>query len=304
MAREISPICDFIFGSIRTCLPTYKVEVDLTVRTVKGIYTYKKDHTSESTTFTPWSKKVILFPSLRWKIQAFKNDKRQNMTKPWNDGNNVQFSAPPKMLRNLRKHTSGKIRTRWSGRNWFNPIKVRRPNTPDTKVSDLNKTDIVVPIPRKACDNFGLSCSYCKQGVLHPSPQEFDWPSKDRDGTKAKAREQNKSLIDFNDPKPQTNMEQTTDIDKVGFSKLQIGQDDLKEEPLVVARLLIPQPTVTEPLEQVIENTNGEGLLEVEKRLQREEEHHELYNRIYMGQLSDEEDSSTDTDDSHYTYFG
>ena len=31
------------------------------------------------------------------------------------------------------------------------------------------------------------------------------------------------------------------------------------------------------------ENTNAEGLLEAEKRLQREEEQYELYDRTYMG---------------------
>ena len=65
MAREISPACDFIFSSIRTSLPTDMVDVDLTIRTVKGIYMYRKDHTAESTIFTPWSKKVIPFPSFR-----------------------------------------------------------------------------------------------------------------------------------------------------------------------------------------------------------------------------------------------
>ena len=103
MAREISPICNVIFRLIRTCLPTDMVDTDLHVRTVKGIYTYRKDHTTESMIFTPWSKKVIPFPSLRWKIQAFQYDKRQEMTIPWNDGNTFQFSAPPKMPRNLRK---------------------------------------------------------------------------------------------------------------------------------------------------------------------------------------------------------
>ena len=53
MAREIRTVCDFIFGSIRTSLPTDTVHIDLTIRTVKGIYTYRKDHTTESTIFTP-----------------------------------------------------------------------------------------------------------------------------------------------------------------------------------------------------------------------------------------------------------
>ena len=82
MAREISLVCDFIFGFIHTCLPTDTVDVELTIKTVKGIYTYCKDHTMELTIFTPWSKSVIPFPSQRCKIQLFKNDNRQQTMMP------------------------------------------------------------------------------------------------------------------------------------------------------------------------------------------------------------------------------
>ena len=91
--HEISPICDFLFGSISTSLPTDKVDVELTVQMVKGIYMYRKDHTTESTIFTPWSKKVIPFPSLKCKIQAYQGDKRNETELPWNNGNTFQFSA-------------------------------------------------------------------------------------------------------------------------------------------------------------------------------------------------------------------
>ena len=62
MAREISAVCDIIFGSIRTSLPTDIVDVDLTVRMVNGIYIYCKDHTADSTIFTQWSKSVMPSP--------------------------------------------------------------------------------------------------------------------------------------------------------------------------------------------------------------------------------------------------
>ena len=52
MAREISPVCNFIFGSVCTCLPTDMVDVELTIKTVKGMYTYHKDHTAESMVFS------------------------------------------------------------------------------------------------------------------------------------------------------------------------------------------------------------------------------------------------------------
>ena len=64
MAREINPVFDFIFASIHTCLLMDTVDVELTIRTVKGIYIYHKDHTMESTVFLSWSKTVIPFPFL------------------------------------------------------------------------------------------------------------------------------------------------------------------------------------------------------------------------------------------------
>ena len=44
-------MCNFIFGSIHTALPTDTVDVELMIQRVKGIYTYTKDHTAESTVF-------------------------------------------------------------------------------------------------------------------------------------------------------------------------------------------------------------------------------------------------------------
>ena len=173
----------------------------------------------------------------------------------------------------------------------------------DTKVSDLNIIDIVAPTPRKACNSFGLSCAYCMQDALHPLPQDSYWSSEDWDGVKDKKREESKSLIDFSDPKPKVDTEQATHIDEVPFSKLQIGQDNQKEEPLEVTELLVPPPPMTEVSDDTAENTNGEELMEVEKRLQREEEKYEMYNGIYVGQLSDKEDSNTDTNETGYTYF-
>ena len=61
MAREISPVLDFIFGSIRTGLPMDTVDVELMVRMVKGIYMYRKKHMTESTVFSPWSRTVTPF---------------------------------------------------------------------------------------------------------------------------------------------------------------------------------------------------------------------------------------------------
>ena len=65
MAREINRVCDFFFGFMHMNLPIDTVDVELTLRTVQGIYIYCKDHTAETTIFTAWSKSVTPFPSLR-----------------------------------------------------------------------------------------------------------------------------------------------------------------------------------------------------------------------------------------------
>ena len=65
-----------------------------------------------------------------------------------------------------------------------------------------------------------------------------------------------------------------------------IVQDEQKKEPLEVMKSLVPPPppppSVTETSDDTVGNTNGEELMEVERKLQREEESYAMYNRIYM----------------------
>ena len=177
-----------------------------------------------------------------------------------------------------------------------------RPNASDSKVSELDKIDIKTLNLTKVWDRFGLSCSYCKQGALHPLPQESGWSSEDWDGTKAKAREQTNTLKDYNTSRPHTDNDQTTDANKVAFSKLQIRQSDLREELREVTDSLIP-PSLTETPEDVTGKNDGKELSDIERKLQEEEESYDQYHRIYMGQLSEEEESDTQSHCSTYRYF-
>ena len=109
MAREISPVCDFIFGSICTGLPTDTVDIELTISIIKGIYMYRKDHMAKSMVFSPWSSTIIPFPSLHRKIQAFPDENRHMLA--WDNNNAMpHFSTPPKPK---CKHAPGKTRVRW-----------------------------------------------------------------------------------------------------------------------------------------------------------------------------------------------
>ena len=87
------PICKFLTGSLRITLMTDTVDVELTVWMVKGIYVYRKDHTMESTIVTSWSKNVTPFPSLRHKIEAYKDKQRDKKVLQWT--NSFQFPTDP-----------------------------------------------------------------------------------------------------------------------------------------------------------------------------------------------------------------
>ena len=54
---------------------------------------------------------------------------------------------------------------------------------------------------------------------------------------------------------------------------------------------------------EVTEDTNREELSEAEKRLQQEEEKYDLYKRVYVGQLSEKDQSDTDSDYLTCSYF-
>ena len=66
-------------------------------------------------------------------------------------------------------------------------------------------------------------------------------------------------------PRPQTDTDQKTDVNKLALSKLQIRQTDLKEELVNVTDSLIPPP-ITKAVEERAEKNDSHELCKVEKR--------------------------------------
>ena len=113
------------------------------------------------------------------------------MRKSYQWGNTFKFSAPPATQTNQRKRAPGKIRARWFNKARYNPMKMKRPNTPDLTVTNMDMTDLdkmKAPLSVKVCDRFGLMCQFCKQSALHPPLQESDWRDEDWTGDQTKAQ--------------------------------------------------------------------------------------------------------------------
>ena len=116
------------------------------------------------------------FPLPRHKIQAYKDNQRNWTDVQW--GNAFQFSAPPVTQASRRKRAPGKIRAWQTIKARYNLRKTMRPNTPKGPVTNLDSTDMdkaKALLSVKVCERFRPSCLFCKQNILHLSPQELDW---------------------------------------------------------------------------------------------------------------------------------
>ena len=59
---------DLIFGILYCNLQKDTIDVDLKICTLQGIYTYKKDRSSQVSKYSPWGTEVTPFPSLQKKM--------------------------------------------------------------------------------------------------------------------------------------------------------------------------------------------------------------------------------------------
>ena len=139
------------------------------------------------------------------------------------------------------------------------------------------------------------------QNVLHPSPQESDWSDEDWTGAhKSTQKETGETnlLSDWEMAKPQSEPDSKQEVDKLDMDKVHLEQDNPQEEQIKITDSLMLPPTMKEE-----EKVTTEETMEVETRYQQQEEKYVLQLKIYIGQLSDEEESNTGSEYSGYSYF-
>ena len=70
MACDLEPKCNFLYGFFHCALPEDTINVEITVRALKGIHTFRKDHTTQSSRCSLWGSRVWSFPSLLKKMMT------------------------------------------------------------------------------------------------------------------------------------------------------------------------------------------------------------------------------------------
>ena len=89
MVCDLAPKCNFHFGYFSCNLPEDTIYVDITVHTLKGIHTFRKDQTTKILKCSPWGLGVRPFPSLRKKMKEYMEE-RQAIANPFSSD-----STPP-----------------------------------------------------------------------------------------------------------------------------------------------------------------------------------------------------------------
>ena len=110
-------------------------------------------------------------------------------------------------------------------------------------------------------------------------------------------------LSDWDLPKSQSEPSSKLGVDKLDIDKLHLEQDRPKEEQIEVTNSLIPPPTTGKEEEKVTMEETMEEMTEGEKKYQQEGKY-TLQEKIYIGQLSKEEERDTGSEYSCYSDFG
>ena len=71
MAFILRPKCNFLNGYFRCLLPLETVDVEVKVKMMRGIHTFRRDGTTQVIMCNPWSARLHPYPSLICKMKMY-----------------------------------------------------------------------------------------------------------------------------------------------------------------------------------------------------------------------------------------
>ena len=83
MACDLAPQCHILYRFFQCQLPEDTIDIEIMVRTMKGIYTFKKDHSNQTSSCSPWGWQFHPFPFLVKKMKVYLEESR-NIADPLN----------------------------------------------------------------------------------------------------------------------------------------------------------------------------------------------------------------------------
>ena len=88
--------CDFVFHNFHCTLPKDMIDIDVTIWTVDGIHTYRRDRKTQAAIYIPWSWQVRPLPSL-WKMITEYQEGKKRSFNPFNPVRETNFGKKRSM---------------------------------------------------------------------------------------------------------------------------------------------------------------------------------------------------------------
>ena len=71
MACILKPECNFLHGYFRCLLPIETMDMEVKVKTMRGIHTFRRDHTTQVISCNPWSPRLNPYPPIIRKMKIY-----------------------------------------------------------------------------------------------------------------------------------------------------------------------------------------------------------------------------------------
>ena len=200
MNFNIRAECDLLFHNFHCALPEDMTDVEVTIQMVDGIHTYRRDRMTQAASYSPWSRLMKPFPSLRNKIAEYQEKKRRSFN-PFTPVRETNFGKK----RSRRSQKSRKYRKLDMG--YFAPSTVAFtcPTTTTTiNLSAPSNPPRILDVPKPPAPS-KPSKTWAKPyltSVPLSFPVHLDWPlEEDWDSAKQKVRERLNRIIKEQQPK-------------------------------------------------------------------------------------------------------
>ena len=95
MACMLVPQCNFVHRYFRCLLPEETIDAAVTIKTMKGIHTFRRDHTTQIISCKPWSPRLCPYPSLVRRMQTYLVLKSQDASQPCSSSNQAVRPTSP-----------------------------------------------------------------------------------------------------------------------------------------------------------------------------------------------------------------
>ena len=134
MACILMPECNFMHGYFRCLLPEATMDVEVKVKMMRGIHTFRRDHTHPGHSCKPWSSRLHPYPIPDKENADLPGIRR----KPGNQLHTSTYwfgkTTPPWMVPTPKRTAEWKKRTKTTMKRWFK-VRLIEKSLPELKAT-------------------------------------------------------------------------------------------------------------------------------------------------------------------------